>query len=86
VNESQILGVISELAHTQLGWSGPLEPEMDLVEDLQLDSLKLLTLAVNVENHFQICLDPDDEAGIRSVGDLVSVIEHKLTRGTECTP
>ena len=86
MNESQILAVIGELAQTHLGWSGPLEVEMDLVEDLELDSLKLLTLAVNIENHFRICLDPDDEAGIRSVGDLVSVIERKLTPRSECTP
>ena len=86
MNEPQILSVIGELARTQLGWSGSLELEMDLVEDLQLDSLKLLTLAVNIENHFQICLDPDDEAKIRTVQDLVSVIERKLTPRTECTP
>ena len=57
--------------------AGKLRPEMHLVEDLELDSLRLLTLAVEVENHFRICLDEDEEAGIETVGDLVRVIEQK---------
>ncbi|MDX1630807.1 MAG: acyl carrier protein [Thermoanaerobaculia bacterium] len=49
-----------------------------LVEDLDLDSVGLLTLAVEVEDRFRICLDPEDEDGIRTVGDLVGVVEEKL--------
>lgn len=49
-----------------------------LIEDLGLDSVGLLTLAVKVEDRFRICLDPEDEARIRTVGDLVTVVEEKL--------
>ena len=79
MRETEILCTVRDLARRHLDWSGPVRPEMDLVEDLQLDSLKLLTLAVQVENHFQICLDPADEAKIRRVADLVSAIEQKLS-------
>ena len=51
---------------------------MHLVEDLELDSLKLLTLAVEIENHFRICLDEEDEAAIETVADLVHTIERKV--------
>jgi acyl carrier protein len=47
---------------------------MRLVEDLGLDSLKLLTLTVEIENRFRIRLDEETEARIQSVGDLVSAI------------
>jgi acyl carrier protein len=47
-------------------------------EILGLDSLKLLTLAVEVENRFRICLDPEDEAGIETVADLVAIIRRQL--------
>ena len=35
---------------------------LSLVEDLQLDSIELLTLAVEVEDHFQVVLDEFGEA------------------------
>jgi acyl carrier protein len=65
------------VAERHLGWQGELRPELRLVEDLELDSLKLLTLAVEVENHFRICLDEEDEMAIETVADLVRIIELK---------
>ena len=38
------------------------------------DSLGALTLAVEVENRFRIRLDPEIEAEIETVGDLVRVV------------
>lgn len=77
--EEQILEAVAQVAARHLGWEGKLRPEMHLVGDLELDSLRLLTLAVEVENHFQICLDEDDEAGIETIGDLVRIIGAKTT-------
>lgn len=51
---------------------------MRLVEDLELDSLKALTLALEVENRFRICIDPELEAKIETVGDLVSAVRQLL--------
>ena len=51
---------------------------MRLGEELQLDSLKLLTLAVEVENRFRICLDEADEAAIVTVADLVAAIRRQV--------
>jgi acyl carrier protein len=54
---------------------------MRLVEDLELDSIRLLTLAVEVENHFRICLDEDDDRAVETVGDLVAVVRRELAAG-----
>lgn len=78
MNDDQILGIVSELAERHLGCTGPITPDMDLVDDLHLDSLKLLTLAVQVENRFEVCFEPEEEAKIRSIADLVSMIAVKL--------
>lgn len=78
MNEDQILRVVADLAARHLGCAGPIAPDMDLIDDLRLDSLKLLTLAVQVENRFEICFEPDEEVEIRSVADLVSAIAAKL--------
>lgn len=77
-DDGSILEGIAAVARQHLGWAEPLVPEMRLVEDLRLDSLRLLTLAVEVENRFQICLDATDEAGIVTVADLAAVVRRKL--------
>jgi len=78
VNDAEILAGVAAVARQHLDWTGEIRPEMRLVEELQLDSLKLLTLAVEVENRFRICLDEADEAGIVTVGDLVAAIRRRL--------
>jgi len=74
VSADWILAAVREVAREHLRWSGPLRPEMRLVEDLGLDSLKLLTLTVEVENRFRIRLDEETEARIETVSDLVDAI------------
>ncbi len=78
MNDETILAGILEVARLHLGWQGPLTPDMHLVEDLRLDSVRLLTLAAEVENHFRVFLDELDEGAIETVGDLVTVVRRKL--------
>ena len=77
-----VLRQVEELAHLELDFEGELKPEMRLVEDLDLDSIRLLTLATAVEDHFRIALDEDDEASIETVGDLVDLIVKKNAEKT----
>jgi acyl carrier protein len=62
----------------RLGHEGPLEGHLRLVEDLRLDSLGLLTLAVEVEDRFRVCLSAEDEAAIRTIGDLERLLLARL--------
>lgn len=82
----EILGEIERLAAEHLDIDKKILPEMDLVEDLGLDSLKLLTLAVQVENRFRICIDSEDEEKIRSVADLISVIDARVVEHRKGEP
>jgi acyl carrier protein len=76
LSEIQIIDGVAEVARRHLDWNGELRPETRLVEDLELDSLKTLTLALEVENFFRVCLD--EEAEILTVGDLVTIIRGQL--------
>jgi acyl carrier protein len=78
MSEAEILAGVAEVARIHLGWTDPLKPEMRLVEDLRLDSIRLLTLAMEVENRFRVRLDELDEGGIETVGDLVATVRRKL--------
>jgi acyl carrier protein len=78
VTATEILAGVAAVAREHLGATAELRPDMRLVEDLRLDSLKLLTLAVEVENRFRIRLDEEDESAIVTVGDLVAAIGRRL--------
>ncbi len=77
MTEKEILDQIAEIARQDLGWTGQVEPEMRLVEELELDSLGQLALAIEIENRFRICLDAEDEAALETVGDLVQAVVQK---------
>jgi acyl carrier protein len=84
MDDRSILAGIAAVAREHLGWDGPpLTPEMRLVEDLRLDSVRLLTLAAEVENRFRVMLAEEDERGIETVGDLVAVVRRKLGSGRQ---
>ena len=73
---------IREIAAIHLGATEGVEPDCRLVADLDLDSLQLLTLSFEVEDHFEIILEPDDEAAIVTVRDLIDTIDRLLTQVT----
>ena len=74
----EILAAVAALARDKLGYEGELVGAMRLVEDLELDSIRLMTLAMEVEDRFRICLDEDDEAAIVTVADLIAAVGRKL--------
>lgn len=78
MTDAEVLAVIASVAREHLEWQGGVRPEMRLVEELRLDSIKLLTLAIELENRFRIHLDDEDESGIETVGDLVAAIRRRL--------
>jgi acyl carrier protein len=81
MNDERILEKVEGLARRHLGVTAALRPEVRLVEDLGLDSFRMLALAVEVENGFEICLSEEAEAEIVTVGDLVAVIRRQLEEG-----
>ncbi|HEX4953782.1 MAG TPA: acyl carrier protein [Thermoanaerobaculia bacterium] len=78
MNDREILAGVAAVAAEHLDWREPLLPEMRLVEDLRLDSIRLLTLAVEVENRFRVCLDETEDSALVTVGDLVAAVKRKL--------
>ncbi len=74
MTDGEILDGIREVVHRHLDPEARIAPDTLLVEDLALDSLRLLTLVVEVENRFRICLAEGDEAGVRTVDDLIRLL------------
>ncbi len=78
MTDSEILAGIVAVARRHLSLDGPIGLDTRLAEDLELDSIQLLTLAVEVENRFQVCLDPEADASISTVRDLVDAVRGRL--------
>jgi acyl carrier protein len=82
LTDREILRQLESLMREKLEWQGDLRGDLRLAEDLRLDSLQLLTLAVEVENCFRIKLSPEEEAGIQAAGDLVRLVRMKTASKT----
>lgn len=72
--ELSVLSEIRRIVSQELDWSGPVEPSHHLTRDLQLDSLGLTVLAVELENRFRIRLSMEDSVGVATVGDLMHLV------------
>lgn len=66
---------VAAIARDQLGWTRPL-PDGDLAE--ALDSVDRLAFVVAIEDHFQIAFDPEDDAQVRTLDDVLAVIHRRL--------
>ncbi len=77
-DDGHVLAEIAEVARTHLAWTGPLSRDMPLVETFGLDSVRQLTLIMEIENRFRIRLDEQDEASLVTVGDLLDLIGRRI--------
>ena len=79
MTHDEILAGVREVIRRHLQVSAPVTAETHLSSDLQLDSLKQLTLVVELENHFRVRFDSGDEEGLETVGDVVRLISRRLS-------
>jgi acyl carrier protein len=78
VTDQDILDAINSVAAEHLDAANIVTLDAKLVETLELDSIRLLTLVVELENHFQICLEEGDEDGVETGADLVALLRTRL--------
>jgi len=77
-DDQALLAGIEAVARRALDWDGSLRLDTPLVEALELDSLRMLTLVVELEDHFLVCLEEGDEAGLATVADLVGLLRSRI--------
>ena len=70
----EVLGEIRRVLHDELGIAREARPDDDLIADLQLDSVGLLTLVVGLEDRFRVALEEEDAAAVHTVGDLAALV------------
>jgi acyl carrier protein len=81
MTEEQILAGIRQVFAERLRHPGAIRPEQHVQRDLHLDSLQLLALVVELENHFRVCFDAGDEEGVATIGDVARLVARRLSEG-----
>ncbi len=73
-----ILDKIKDIMETELGKNrNDVTLECDIIKDLGLDSLDIVTLIMAVEDEYGFTADDDEIAALKTVGDVVSYIEKR---------
>ena len=57
-------------------------PDTAIVTDLGLESIQVIELLCEVEDHFDLAIEEDALADIQTVGDLTAVVERMLKGST----
>ena len=74
-----ILDKIKDIMETELGKNrNDVTFECDIIKDLGLDSLDIVTLIMAVEDEYGFTADDDEIAALKTVGDVVNYIEKRI--------
>ncbi len=78
---------LTAMLDEELGEPVPeLADDQDLRESLGLDSVDVVGLVMRIEREFRVRLAPEELATVRSVGDLLDLMEAKLAARPEIAP
>lgn len=73
-----ILDKIKDIMENELGKNrNDVTLESDIIKDLGLDSLDIVTLIMAVEDEYGFTADDDEIAALKTVGDVVNYIEKR---------
>jgi acyl carrier protein len=74
-NFNSTLEIISNNLGKFTGSETTLDPDSNIIEALELDSVKVLDLIMEIEDHFDISIPLNIMANVQTVRDLAEVIE-----------
>ena len=74
-SEQEILAGLAEIVNEETGLD-PAEVQSDksFTDDLDIDSLSMMTIVVNAEEKFSVRIPDEDVKNLRTVGDAVAYI------------
>lgn len=75
LSEQGILTDLAEIINEETGLAADaVQLEKSFTDDLDIDSLSMMTIVVNAEERFGVRIPDDDVKNLKTVGDAVSYI------------
>ncbi|MGZ4616888.1 MAG: acyl carrier protein [Actinomycetes bacterium] len=75
-SEQEILQGLAEIVNEETGIpNDDVQPDKSFTDDLDIDSLSMMTIVVNAEEKFGVRIPDDDVKGLKTVGDAVNYIQ-----------
>jgi len=76
VSEQEILSGLAEIVNEETGLAvDAVQLDKSFTDDLDIDSLSMMTIVVNAEEKFGVRIPDDDVKNLKTVGDAVKYIE-----------
>ncbi len=76
LSEQEILSGLAEIVNEETGLpADAVQPDKNFTDDLDIDSLSMMTIVVNAEEKFGVRIPDDDVKNLKTVGDAVSYIQ-----------
>lgn len=79
MDREQLKRELSEILEQSVGEEYPdLQESSTLTADLNLDSVDLLSMTIEIQSRYGIVVDATEVAGIATVGDVLNLITSKI--------
>ena len=78
MSRDDLRGTLTALLEEEMGEAYDLADDRDLREGLGLDSVDVVGLVMRVEREFRVRLSMEDLQGVRTVGELIDLLQAKL--------
>ena len=75
--EKELAAIVEEIAGVA---AADVTPEKSFVDDLDIDSLSMVEIAVQAEDKFGVKIPDDELANLKTVGDAVNYIAGKQAK------
>ena len=75
-DKNEILSGLAEIVNEETGVeTADVQLEKSFTEDLDIDSISMMTIVVNAEEKFDVKIPDDEVKNLNTVGDAVNFIE-----------
>jgi len=76
LSEQEILSGLAEIVNEETGLpADAVQSDRSFTDDLDIDSLSMMTIVVNAEERFGVRIPDDDVKNLKTVADAVSYIQ-----------
>lgn len=76
LSEQEILAGLAEIVNEETGLAADaVQLDKSFTDDLDIDSLSMMTIVVNAEEKFGVRIPDEDVKNLQTVGDAVSYIQ-----------